>query len=212
MRGTFSARMGRGEIQPRLPGDVITMDFYDAVHARHSIRLFKSDPVDREIIERLMGAAATAPSSMNAQPWHYHVATGKTRDAVSEIMSLSTLHLRDYVDMLDEDHMKAAEQFFATLGNAPVAIALSVPIPEGDLDRINTYVAAGCSLENLMLAAAVEGIGCCSITFSFWVRDRLAEALSIPDDREIISLIVLGWPAEKPETTTRNHDIATYQG
>lgn len=187
------------------------MEFYDAVRARHSTRLFKSDPVDRAIIDGLMDIAAAAPSSMNAQPWHYHVATGAARDAVGEVMTLSTLHLKDYIGMLDEDHLKAAEQFFATLGNAPVAMALSVPVPTDDLDRINRYVAAGCSLENLQLAAAVEGLGCCSITFSFWVRDRLAEVLGITNDREIVALIVLGWPAEEPALTPRNHDIATFQ-
>lgn len=188
------------------------MEFYEAVRVRRSIRLFKPDPVDRSIIDRVLGAAAAAPSSMNAQPWHYHVATGGPRDAVSEIMGLSTLHLRDYIGQLDAEHIQAAETFFATLGNAPVAIALSVPVPEDDLERINTYVAAGCSLEHLQLAAAVEGLGCCSITFSFWVRDRLAETLRVPEGREIVALIVVGWPAEEPPPTPRDRDIATFVG
>jgi nitroreductase len=187
------------------------MELYEAIQARRSIRAFKSDPVDRAIVERLIAAAAAAPSSMNEQPWRYHVATGTPRDRVVEAMGQSTLHLKDYIGILDEAHLNAAEQFFATLGNAPVVVALSVPVPGDDLERINSYVAAGCSLENMQLAATVEGLGVCSITFSFWVRDNLAEILGVPDDREIVSLVVLGWPARAAEPTQRRDDIATYK-
>lgn len=187
------------------------MDLYEAINERHSIRAFRPDPVDREILQRLVEAAAAAPSSMNAQPWQYHIATGKTRHDVGQAMAESTLHLKDY-GVLDPERLKEAEQFFGTLGNAPVAIALSVLVPEDDLGRINTYVAAGCSLENLQLAAAVEGLGCCSITFSFWVREHLSEIYGIGPEREIISLIVLGWPAQEPVATERRTDIATFLG
>ena len=188
------------------------MELYEAIRARHSIRAFKPEPVDRRVLLRLLEAAAAAPSSMNAQPWRYHIATGKTRHEVGQAMASSTLHLKDYIGVLDDRHIKEAEQFFGTLGNAPVVIALSVPVPVDDLDRINAYVAAGCSLENLQLAAAVEGLGCCSITFSFWVRDGLAEIYEIGPDREIVSLIVIGWPAQEPAETSRRTDIATFLG
>jgi nitroreductase len=188
------------------------MELYEVIRARHTIRAFKPQPVDSQILLRLVDAAAAAPSSMNAQPWMYHIATGTTRHEVGQAMAESTLHLKDYIGVLDEKHLKDAEQFFATLGDAPVAIALSVPVPVDELDRINSYVAAGCSLENMQLAAVVEGLGCCSITFSFWVRDRLAEIYDVGPEREIVALIVLGWPAQEAIPTPRRTDIATFLG
>ncbi len=61
-----------------------------------------------------------------------------------------------------------------------------------------------------MLAAFAEGLGCCNITFSFWVRDKLADLLGIGEEREIISLVLLGHPAEVPEPIVRRTDVATY--
>ena len=186
------------------------MEVYDAIMRRRSIRSYDGEPVDHASLERIIKAATAAPSPYNAQPWHFHVATGKTRDAVCEITALSTVHLQEYLDMLPVEQLDSAERFFASLGNAPVVIVVSLPCTDDDLPRINSYVSTGCALENLMLAAVEEGLGCCNITFAFWVRDRLAELLHIGPDREIISLLLVGHPAEVPKARSRRDDSATY--
>ncbi|MQY18566.1 nitroreductase [Nocardia macrotermitis] len=52
------------------------MDVYDAVRTRQSIRAFTAEPVAREVLERVLGAATRAPSGGNLQPWHIYVLTG----------------------------------------------------------------------------------------------------------------------------------------
>jgi nitroreductase len=54
----------------------------EAITARRSIRAFKSDPVDAELIRHILDVAARSPSGTNTQPWHVHVCTGKVRDAL----------------------------------------------------------------------------------------------------------------------------------
>ena len=71
-------------------------------------------------------------------------------------------------------------------------------------------MATGCAIQNLMLAAYAEGLGCCNVSFPFWVRDELYEAIGIEHDREIVSLLVLGHPAETPKALGRRSDIATF--
>lgn len=186
------------------------MEVYEAIMNRRSIRRFDGAPVDLEVVERLVRAASAAPSAGNSQPWHFHVTSGASRDAVCGITALSTVHLQEYLDMLPPTDYEAAERFFANLGNAPVVIVVSVPVPEDEASRINDVLATGCAIENLMVAAFAEGLGCCNITFSFWVRDKLSERLEIPADREIISLVLLGHPAEIPEAAARRSDVATY--
>jgi nitroreductase len=186
------------------------MELYEAIRARHSMRQFKPDAVDREVLDRIIGAAGAAPSSFNRQPWTFHVATGRWRDAVAEAMAASTLHLQEYIGVIDDAHLAAAEAFFGDLGQCPVVLVVAVPKPVDELDRINTYVSTGCALENLFLACAAEGLGCCSITFSFWVLDTLAAAMGVPEDQEILSIVVLGYPAVEHEPTTRKTDIAVY--
>jgi nitroreductase len=186
------------------------MDVHEAIAKRRSVRSYESDPVPVPVLDRIIAAAGKAPSPYNAQPWHFHVTTGAVRDAVCEITALSTVHLQEYLAILPPDRLEAAERFFASLGNSPVVIVVSTPTADDGLPRINTYLATGCALQNLMLAACEEGLSCCNLTFAFWVRDRLADLLGIGEDREIVSLVLLGYPAEIPVDPGRRSDIVTY--
>lgn len=52
------------------------MDVYEAVASRRAVRGFTDEPVSREVLERVLAAAARAPSGGNLQPWHAFVLTG----------------------------------------------------------------------------------------------------------------------------------------
>ncbi|MFF4748297.1 nitroreductase [Streptomyces sp. NPDC002514] len=52
------------------------MDAYQAVTSRRAVRAFTGRPVPREALERVLSAAAWAPSGSNIQPWHTYVVTG----------------------------------------------------------------------------------------------------------------------------------------
>ncbi|MFC4049866.1 nitroreductase [Actinomadura syzygii] len=52
------------------------MDVYEAVDSRRAVRAFGDKPVPKETLERVLTAAARAPSSGNLQPWHAYVVTG----------------------------------------------------------------------------------------------------------------------------------------
>lgn len=52
------------------------MDVYEAVTSRRAVRAFTDEPVPREVLERVLTAAAWAPSGSNIQPWNAYVVTG----------------------------------------------------------------------------------------------------------------------------------------
>lgn len=52
------------------------MDVYEAVSSRRAVRGFTDQPVPREVLERVLSAAAWAPSGSDLQPWHIYVVTG----------------------------------------------------------------------------------------------------------------------------------------
>ena len=52
------------------------MDVYEAVTSRRSVRGFTDKPVSRAVLERVLSAAAWAPSGSNIQPWIIYVLTG----------------------------------------------------------------------------------------------------------------------------------------
>ena len=53
------------------------MDVYEAVASRRSARGFTDQPVSREVLERVLSAAAWSPSGSNLQPWNIYVLTGE---------------------------------------------------------------------------------------------------------------------------------------
>jgi nitroreductase len=46
------------------------MDVYEAVTSRRAVRGFADRPVSMEVLERVLSAAAWAPSGSNLQPWN----------------------------------------------------------------------------------------------------------------------------------------------
>lgn len=56
------------------------MDVYEAVTSRRAVRGFIDQPVPRDVLERVLSAAAWSPSGSNIQPWNSYVVTGKLLD------------------------------------------------------------------------------------------------------------------------------------
>jgi nitroreductase len=53
------------------------MDVYEAVASRRAVRGFLDRPVPDGVLERVLTAAAEAPSGSNLQPWRIYVVTGE---------------------------------------------------------------------------------------------------------------------------------------
>lgn len=186
------------------------MELRDAISSRRSIRAFKSRPVDRAILDRLVDAATYAPSRFNTQPWRFHIATGAARKRVAEVMAMNTAYVQEYLEVLGPEGVERAAKFYADLGSAPVVIAISARRMDDDTDMLNDTIAVGAAIQNFLLASVDEGLAACSLTAPHWVRDRLLEAFDIPEDSDLMALIVLGYAAETPRVKERHTDVVTY--
>jgi nitroreductase len=58
------------------------MDVFEAIYSRRSVRGYLQKPVARETLERIMVAAARAPSGTNMQPWRVYVVSGRAKEAL----------------------------------------------------------------------------------------------------------------------------------
>lgn len=187
------------------------MELFDAISARHSIRSYREEEVPREIIEKLIAAAGQAPSALNEQPWAFYVATGETRRRLGEIMFQSTHYLEEYLTVLGHTATPEHLNWYAELGGAPVVVACTMPRTDDEFLLMNKYLSVGGAIENLLLAATDQGLGTCAVTFSFWVRDEIGKLLGVPEDRMIVSLVVLGYPTTQPPVAPPHRtDVAVY--
>ena len=58
------------------------MNYDEVIQGRRSIRGYLDKPVPKALITEIIELAMRAPSSMNTQPWHFHVITGEPLDKI----------------------------------------------------------------------------------------------------------------------------------
>ena len=57
------------------------MDLYDAMSTLRAVRRLRPDPIDDEVIERVLTAATWAPTGGNTQPWRIVAVTDPAKKA-----------------------------------------------------------------------------------------------------------------------------------
>jgi nitroreductase len=188
------------------------MELYEAIKDRRSIRRFKSDPVPKEVLERILEMAVWAPSGMNRQNWHFLVVAGERRDALVALASKGYDYIEPVLKEVFAEKppvVEATKKFFSKLGGAPVLVfAYYEPTKERPETSIQTVAAA---IQNLLLAAHSEGLGTCWMTGPVHVADQINAFLGI-HDKTLVAVIPMGYPDESPPAPKRKPGRVTYEG
>jgi nitroreductase len=185
-------------------------EFRRLLAARRSIRKFKSDPVSREVLERLLSAAVEAPSGKNRQNWRFYVLTGKKRDEYVLLSQKSWLGIKDLLEKrLKPSLYQFTERFFYTLGDAPVVI-LCYSHNDAEERYLTSVGSVYMAVENLNLAAVAEGLGTCTMGAPLEIRDEVDAFLGVtglPEYQtgslELLCAVVLGHPDHEPPKAPR---------
>lgn len=171
------------------------MDAKTALLTRRSVRSYRSDPIPKDVLDRILSAGTYAPSGMNRQSAVILAVTDKkTRDKLSQINA----------------RVMGAEGKDPFYG-APVVL---VVLARKD---IPTYLYDGSLvMGNLMLAAHTEGIASCWIhrakeTFQTDEGKALLKDLGIEGEYEGIGNCILGYTDEPlPEAKPRKDNYIYY--
>jgi nitroreductase len=155
------------------------MDIYEIIKKRRTIRRFKQREIPVELLERFVDMARIAPSAANMQPIEYIIVNDKK--ILDEIFPFT-----GWAGYLGKDGPPSE-------GKRPVAYIVVLINKEIKSPKPNHDV--GAAVENILLSATYEGIGCC------WIgsinRVKLMEILKVPENYEIDSVIALGYPDEE---------------
>ncbi len=151
------------------------MEYSALIRERHSVRAYRSDPVEDEMLAQVLEAARMAPTAANRQPFQLVVihTAGRKQD-------LMRIYPRDWFTQ------------------APLVIcACGVP-SQGWVHRDGkTYweVDVAIAMDHLILAAANLGLGTCWI--AAFDRQAARDVLGLPNDVEPLLFTPLGYPADK---------------
>ena len=138
------------------------MDVLTAIKTRRSIGRPSQKPVDRDVIETLLDAAAQAPSHHNTFPWRFHVLTGDARVALGE--RLAAALRRSLTEEGQDPESKQGQALLkAEAGKtmrAPVLIAVSShPSDAPGVVEREEHFACAAAVQNMLLAAHEPGGG-----------------------------------------------------
>ncbi|KUK14800.1 MAG: Nitroreductase [Petrotoga mobilis] len=168
------------------------MDLIEVIKQRRSIRKFKQDPIEEEILKELVDCARLAPCASNKQPLEFIIVKDKeTCDKVFE-----SLGWAGYI----------TPKGTPKEGEKPTAYIIILINKQRATKWIGHDV--GAAFENILLAAWSKGIGGCPIVSIN--RENLREILKVPQDYEINTVVALGYKghesfAEDNDDTVKYH-------
>jgi len=176
---------------------------YKAFSARRDIRSYLPDPVPKEILERILHAAHLAPSVGFMQPWNFIVISDRNiQNKLYQVVEKERLRASANYDDLKQDHYLRLK--LEGLLQAPMTICVTNhsgrggphvlgrnTIPETDL------MSTACAIENMWLAARVEGIAMGWI--SIYQKQDIRNILGIPDSVDPVALLTIGYTSHFPD-------------
>lgn len=190
-----------------------SMPLYAAMSSLRAVRRLREDPIADDVLQRVLQAAAWAPSGGNLQPWRIIVVRDEAvRQKIGALyrpqwQKFEAVY-RKRLAGLEGDELARQERILAAgnhlgdnMGAAPVLLVVCfnpqlMAITDAGLDR-PSVVGGGSvypAVQNLMLACVNEGIGCTLTTLLCLEEAAMKALLNIPQDWHTCAVLPLGYP------------------
>ena len=196
-------------------------DFYEDIKRRRTVRDFSDRPVPKEIIEKSLLAAGTAPNGANKQPWHFVVVTDpeikkKIRDAAEkeEEAFYSGRAPDAWLEALAPLGTDASKPFLETAPYLIVIFAQSHELTADNVKSKNYYVQESVGIATGILITAIHHAGLVSLTHTPSPMGFLGKILKRPANERAYLILVVGYPEENARVPDINKkslaEIATF--
>jgi nitroreductase len=171
------------------------VDVFETIEKRRSIKPLdmKPDPVEPEIIRRLLEAANWAPSHRHTEPWRFIVFHEAARKRLADAV-IATLDLAEQNDAQAPN--PKIQSTYDKMLQAPVIIAIIChvsPLPKVVLHE--EIASTAMAVQNMHLAARALGLG------AFWTsgakafHTQMATFLELKPNEQCLGFLYVGWPA-----------------
>ncbi|MBM3595745.1 MAG: nitroreductase [Alphaproteobacteria bacterium] len=209
------------------------MNVTEAVMSRRSIRSFTEQPVDPEVLRRVLDKARWAPSGCNYQPWEAHVVTGELLKQLQGAMLASEMQNPIEYSFSEPDKSpqhKARLQAVGAKMYGALQIAREDTQSRGDFSRQNivsfgapvlllNYIRrsfgppqwsdVGMWLQTIMLLLREEGLDSCPQEWMSLYAKVLKAEIGISDEDYILFTgLAIGYRTEDDPVNTWERDRA----
>ena len=189
------------------------MELYEAMSTLRAVRRIRPDPIPDDVLERVLTAATWAPTGGNHQSWHIvAVKDPKLKQGLEDLYRPHWMsyipgyeaHMQNMPEREAESSRKALASgtYLAThMHEAPVICVFCFNpshITVTDASQPRQSVVGGGSIypavQNLLLAARSEGLGCVLTTLLCMEEPAVKKLLDIPDEWHTAAHVPLGYP------------------
>jgi nicotinate-nucleotide--dimethylbenzimidazole phosphoribosyltransferase len=169
--------------------------------ARRDIRQFRSEPISENALYRILGAAHAAPSVGLMQPWNFILIDSlEIRQQIKS--SFAAVNAREQSKLEGDPRAELYGSLkLEGILEAPLNIAVTCdhsrggPFVLGRAPMPRTAAYSVClAIENLWLAARVEGVGVGWV--SILDPEAVTKILGLPPEVELIAYLCIGYPIE----------------
>jgi iodotyrosine deiodinase len=177
--------------------------YFEHLDQRRSVRSIASKPVNREVIENCLKAAATAPSGAHKQPWTFCVVSNPELKSeirkAAEQEEFNSYNGRMNKTWLEDLAPLGTDWHKPFLESAPYLIIVFKRAYEFDTDgqkRNNYYVNESVGIACGFLISAIHQAGLVTLTHTPSPMNFLSKLLNRPENERPYLLLPVGHPAE----------------
>lgn len=178
------------------------MDAITCIKGRRSIRKFKDQAIDAEVIKSVVETASFAPSWKNTQITRYIAVTGELKDKIASECTSLYAHNGDII--------KGAPMLICVCGKeGRCGYERDGSFSTEKGDRWQNFD-AGIATEAFCLAAHEAGLG--TVILGLFDEADASVLLGLPEDMQLMCLIPIGYPDEEPSAPKRKtvDDLLTF--
>ena len=176
--------------------------FYEEMNRRRTTRHFSTDPVPKDLIERALRVAGTAPSGAHQQPWTFVAVSDyelkqKIREA-AELEEHDFYHGRAPEEWVEALAPLGTDEHKPHLTDAPWVVVLfrqAYGVKSDGSKRTYYYTQESCGIAAGFFIAAVHQMGLVTLTHTPNPMGFLAELLGRPANEKAMLVMPVGYPA-----------------
>lgn len=190
------------------------MDFYKAIEKRRTVREYTGEEISDQLLEKIIRTAFYAPTNDHLRQFEFVVVKG--REKISELVAGFDKNYNLVLDGIKEEAAKGnidSDKYDMFMHAVPRQREMLIesgcvvipyfkqngsPLLQPEkLHSLNFFASAWAALENIFLAATVEGLATCLHIPMGDEVEKINSLVDAPKGYELTCLLALGYP--KPD-------------